>query len=150
MRNVSVLYITARQESYICNIVASPCLPALEGLNSDRDQSHYRITGDQEQHLYVITLLLNTNSRFWWGKCCYRKTNNTFHHRGDSYCIESTRSKIFSLNSLSWNFTDVVINAKSFLKIWLLFLNEKFISVNQKRDQSQSGVWRAVIDRFSG
>ena len=39
---------------------------------------------------------------------------------------------------------------KSFLKIWLLSVNsDKYASVNQKSDQSQQDVWRAVIGRSS-
>ena len=39
------------------------------------------------------------------------------------------------------------MQTKSFLKIWLLSVNEKIISISYQSDQSQSGVWRAVIGR---
>ena len=43
------------------------------------------------------------------------------------------------------------MQTKSFLKIWLLRVNfENFTFINQKSDQSQSGVWRAVIGRSFG
>ena len=40
------------------------------------------------------------------------------------------------------------MQTKSFLKIWLLFVNfEKFTSVNEDRGQTKSSVWRVVIGR---
>ena len=43
------------------------------------------------------------------------------------------------------------MQTKLLLKIWLLSVNfEKYNSINQKSDQSQSGVWSTVIDLTSG
>ena len=47
------------------------------------------------------------------------------------------------------NFTEVIMQVNSFLKIWLLSVNfEKFASKSES-DKSQLGVWRAVVGRSS-
>ena len=38
------------------------------------------------------------------------------------------------------------MQTKSFLKIWLFVNFEKFTSINEDRDQSQSSIWRAVTE----
>ena len=68
-------------------------------------------------------------------------------HRVDSCYREFTRSKNYALNNFWWNFTKVIMKVNKVIpEIWLLSLNfEKFSSINLWSNQSQLGVWRAVI-----
>ena len=73
-------------------------------------------------------------------------SHTEWYHRVDSCYTVLISSKNYALNIFLWNFTEVTMKAKSFLKIWLLSVNfEEFASMNLYGNQSQSGVWRTVI-----
>ena len=99
-------------------------------------------------------LCICTIKRLQRGNACDKALHVATAHHFTTEKIAVTQSweGATILHSIIW--IEIVkrwwTQTKSFLKIFLLSVNfGKLTSVNQKSDQSQSGVWRAVISPSS-
>ena len=129
----------------------SPVLAAVICLLTQRSHAHTHPYNSATQPTLNLSLLPATVMLSAARRTASAPATESSHTVGvtESSLQEIRGSKRFSLDNLSWNFTEGIMNANKVIhEIWLLFVNlEKITSINQKSDQSQPSKRSTVIGR---